>query len=102
MEVNFEELSNRIATGDLVFVDFWAEWCGPCKVMGPVVDSLAEANPNTNILKIEVDKEPDAAAEYRVRAIPTFIIFKDGKEVDRFSGVQDMKQIQTKLDEYDK
>ncbi len=66
-----------------VVVDFWAEWCGPCKAMSPLVDELAgEVGDAVKVVKINIDESPNAPTKYGVRGIPTFMIFKDGKVVD--------------------
>lgn len=66
-----------------VVVDFWAEWCGPCKAMSPLVDELAgEIEGRAKIVKINIDESPNAPTKYGVRGIPTFMIFKGGKVVD--------------------
>lgn len=66
-----------------VVVDFWAEWCGPCKAMSPLVDELAgEVGAAVKVVKINIDESPNAPTKYGVRGIPTFMIFKDGKVVD--------------------
>jgi thioredoxin 1 len=71
-----------------VFVDFWAPWCGPCQMMGPVVEGLANELDAAKIKigKLNVDENEDKAAEYRVLSIPTFVVFKDGKIVDQLVG----------------
>lgn len=68
-------------------LDFWAEWCGPCKFMNPIIDELEEElKGKVEFEKIDVDKNQDKAAKYQVMSIPTYIIEKDGKEVDRIVG----------------
>jgi len=70
-------------------VDFWAEWCGPCKVQGPIVDELAdEMGEKANICKLDVDKNQNTARKYGIQNIPTMLIFKDGKPVDKLVGVK--------------
>lgn len=78
---SFQEL---IASSDKpVLVDFWAPWCGPCKQLTPIIDSLAEEmKDKVTIAKINIDEHPDAAAKYNVRGIPTMIIFKNGAVAD--------------------
>ena len=66
-----------------VVVDFWAEWCGPCKMMSPIVDELsAELAGKVKVVKINIDENPNVPAKYGIRGIPTFIVFKDGQAVE--------------------
>jgi thioredoxin 1 len=70
-----------------VLVDFWAEWCGPCKALGPKLEEIAgEMRGQVKIAKINVDENPSMPAKYGVRGIPTLILFKDGKEIDQIVG----------------
>ena len=72
-----------------VIVDFWATWCGPCQIMGPVIDALAgEYEGRVRIMKLNVDENPQTPAQYGVRGIPTLIVFKGGAEVQRIVGAQ--------------
>lgn len=65
-----------------VVVDFWAEWCGPCKQIAPALEEISEANQNVTIAKVNIDENPDLAAQYGVRSIPTLIAFKNGEPAD--------------------
>jgi thioredoxin 1 len=82
---NFE--SEVLRAREPVLADFWAEWCGPCRLMHPIVEALAEEfDGRVRVVRINVDENPELAARYDVYAIPTFIIFRDGMEVDRLVG----------------
>ncbi len=70
----------------VVFVDFYADWCAPCKVTEPVVHALADEMKDVKFVKVDVDANADLASQYSIFSIPTFIIFKDGKNVSQFAG----------------
>lgn len=80
------DLKRAVAIPTLSVVDFFANWCGPCKMIAPQVHELAMQHPNVNFMKVDVDHVGDAAAEFRVRAMPTFIFFRGGAEMERFEG----------------
>lgn len=80
-----EEVLNADKT---VLVDFWASWCGPCRMLSPVVDQIAEENDTVKVCKVNVDDEPELAGEFGVSSIPTLIVFKDGKAVQTSVGVK--------------
>lgn len=83
---NFEqEVLNSDKT---VLIDFWASWCGPCKMLSPVVDEIAEEVSDAKICKINVDDEPDLASRFQVMSIPTLVVIQNGAEVRRSVGVQ--------------
>lgn len=78
-----------------VFVDFWAPWCGPCRIIGPVVEELApEYEGKVVMTKINVDDNPQVAQKYQVTSIPTLMMFKDGKVVDRTMGAMPKTELQ--------
>jgi thioredoxin 1 len=82
-----------------VLVDFYADWCGPCKMMAPIIEELAgEYEGKVKIGKINTDENPGTAQSYRVMSIPTMILFKDGQAVDTVVGVVPKKTLQDKLD----
>ncbi len=81
-----------------VVVDFWAEWCGPCKMLGPVLDEIAtEKGDAVRVVKVNVDDEPDLAVEYGIRNIPALFFFKDGELKDKALGVQPKAEIVRRL-----
>lgn len=88
---NFER--EVINSKEPVMIDFFANWCGPCKMMSPVIDEIAEELQNIKVGKINVDENQDLAMKYNVMSIPTIVIIKDGKEIKRFVGVQDKENL---------
>ncbi|MBS7009334.1 thioredoxin [Anaerostipes sp.] len=76
-----------------VLIDFWAAWCGPCRMMSPVIDEIAEELKGIKTGKINVDEEQELAVRYRVMSIPTILIFKNGKIVQSFVGARDKQEI---------
>ncbi len=81
-----------------VVVDFWAEWCGPCKMLSPVLDEIADANSEFTVAKVNVDENQALAAEYGVRSIPLLLFFKDGEKRDEIVGVTSKDNIVAKLE----
>ena len=71
-----------------VLVDFWASWCGPCKMVSPIVDQIAEEHPEIKVGKINVDDEPELAGQFGVMSIPTLLVFKDGQIANQSVGVR--------------
>ncbi len=76
-----------------VLVDFWATWCGPCQMVAPILEELSEELSDVKICKVDVDKEPELAREYRVMSIPMFYVFKDGQVAKRAVGAQDKDEL---------
>jgi len=94
---NFKEVV--IDRKGLAVVDFWAEWCGPCKMFGPIFEEAAEAFKDVQFAKMDVDTNGDTAQKHEVRSIPTIILYMDGVEVDRFTGVLSKEDFIHKIQE---
>ncbi|MDN5202980.1 thioredoxin [Fulvivirgaceae bacterium BMA10] len=93
---NFEEI---IGSEKPVLVDFWAEWCGPCKMIGPVVEEIAgEYEEKAVIGKVNVDENPEVSAKFGIRSIPTLLVFKNGEIVDKQIGAVPKAVLTQKLD----
>ena len=98
IELTDASLEEAIASG-VALVDFWAPWCGPCQMQGPIIDKLAkEYDGRAKVCKINVDDNSDSAAKFGVMSIPSLIIFKDGKKVQQFVGVQSEEKLKSALD----
>ena len=98
-QANFAE---EIATADKpVVVDFWAEWCGPCKMLAPILDEVAGENSDKiTVAKVNVDENPDLARQFDIMSIPTLIVFKDGQPAHRFQGASGKAGLLQSLDAF--
>lgn len=94
---NFEE---KVMNSDVpVMIDFWAEWCGPCRMFSPVVEELGEEMDNAKICKVNVDDEPEIAGKFGIMSIPTVVIIKNGEVVNTAVGVQSKEAVKKMLEE---
>lgn len=92
-----EKLKEILEESNLVLLDFYADWCGPCKTLIPILDEVSERNKDITVVKINVDLNSDLAREYGVRSIPQLFIIKDGKKVDSFTGMQSLDFLEEKI-----
>ena len=83
----------EIKDDGIVIVDFYATWCGPCQMLSPVLHEVAEEHPEVKIVKVNVDENEDLAIKFNVMSIPTLIVYKDGKSVNRVMGARDKEGI---------
>ena len=100
IEVTDASFSTEVlqATGKPVLLDCWAEWCAPCRMIGPIMEQLAaESQGRYRIAKLNVDQNPVTAAKYQINSIPTMLIFKDGQLIDRLIGAQPKQAIAARL-----
>jgi thioredoxin 1 len=97
---NDAEFSDAVNVPDkLVVVDMWAEWCGPCKMMEPLLEEIAdEHDDKMKVFKLNIDHNPDTPIKFSVMNIPTLILFREGKEVERITGAMPKKQLLSKIE----
>lgn len=95
-DVNFQETA--IDNQGVTVIDFWAEWCGPCRMVGPIIDELSEELKGKVLVgKVDVDSNPNVSTKYGVRSIPTILILKNGEVVDKHVGVATKQALMTKI-----
>ena len=94
LKVNSENFEEEVLNSkNTVLVDFYADWCGPCKMLSPVIDQISEENQDIKVVKVNVDNAQDLAMKYQVMPIPTLVVIKEGKEINRSVGLRDKSEI---------
>lgn len=99
LEITDKNLNEVLAQNEIAVVDFWAEWCGPCRMMGPVIDQLASEEEDVSVGKLNVDGNPESSLKFMVSSIPTIIFFKNGEEVKRIKGVTSKSALKAQIAE---
>lgn len=97
IELNQSNFEDTVSSG-IVMVDFWADWCGPCRLLSPTIDQLAKEQPDVKIAKLNVDEYPEIASRHGVMSIPTLLFFVDGQLKDTSIGVVSKAVIEKKLE----
>lgn len=98
IQLSDDRFDSAVKENPLVLVDFWAEWCGPCRMIAPLLEEIAREKDKLVIGKLNIDDNPAKAAEFQVMAIPTLILFKDGKPVTRIIGAMPKDALLKKLE----
>ena len=97
---NKEGFDKALASGQLLMVDFWADWCGPCKMLAPVLEEISnEVSEDKIVAKIDIDQNMEIARQFRIMSVPTMITFKNGAAVFKMIGVHEKDEIVSKIDE---
>ena len=100
-EIGFEEYNNEVLKSDkFVLIDFFATWCGPCKMLAPVIEQVANDNEDVMVVKVDVDKNPELAVLYKVASIPTLVLLKDGKPLKEHIGFASKAEIESMISQY--
>lgn len=94
-EATFEQ--EVLKAEQTVLVDFWAAWCGPCRMLSPIVEQIAEEHPELKVCKVNIDEEPELQMKYQVMSIPTLLVFKQGEIVNQSVGVRSKSDIEEML-----
>ncbi len=88
LKISSADFENEVLKSDKkVLIDFYAEWCGPCKMLSPIVEKVAKENENIKFVRIDVDEEQNLAISYNIMSIPTLVVIEDGKEINRVVGL---------------
>lgn len=95
--INSQEFDNTIESG-VVVVDFFATWCGPCKMLAPVIDELSGELDNVNFVKVDIDQSMDLAQKFKIVSVPTLKVFKNGEEVDTLMGFMPKEVLKSKVE----
>ena len=93
-KINSQDFEKEVLQSEKpVLVDFFADWCGPCKMLSPIVDEVASENSDIKVVKVNIDEAQDLAMKYQVMSIPTLVVIKEGKEINRSVGLIDKSEV---------
>ena len=94
ISINNENFEDEVLKSEMpVLLDFWAPWCGPCQMLGPIVEAIADENPDIKVCKINIDENPDLASQFKIMSIPTLVAMKNGEVYKKSVGVQSKSEI---------
>jgi len=99
-DVTLETFEETVSKDGIVFVDFWAEWCGPCRMIAPVLEEIAASQENLQIVKLNIDENPATPAQYRVTSIPALNVYSGGEVVKQIIGAKPKAKLLEELNEY--
>ena len=98
MHINNHNFQEEVMNSEKpVLLDFWASWCGPCRMVGPIIDEIAAEHPEYKVVKINVDEEPELASKFQVVSIPTLVVMKNGRIVQQSAGARPKNQIRAMM-----
>ena len=102
LELNVNDFDQEVMSSDrLVVVDFWAQWCGPCKILSPIMDNLSETFENkVKIAKVNVDEQPELTTRFKIMSLPTILFFKDGEIIEKIAGMRNEADLQKTIERH--
>ncbi len=102
LELNVNDFDQEVMSSDrLVVVDFWAQWCGPCKILSPIMDNLSETfEGKVKITKVNVDEQPELTTRFKIMSLPTILFFKDGEIIEKIAGMRNEADLQKTIEKH--
>ncbi len=102
LELNVNDFDQEVMSSDrLVVVDFWAQWCGPCKILSPIMDNLSETfEGKVKIAKVNVDEQPELTTRFKIMSLPTILFFKDGEIIEKIAGMRNEADLQKTIEKH--